>query len=259
MFVITKKDIAFYSIMSLTILLAIFAPITFINHEINTVTSQDLQEKIKIVVDAGHGEPDGGAVSANGIKESDLNLQIAQKLKTKLEQSNIEVVMTRESANNIAPASEQQNKIRQIKSSDLNNRVKIANESGAIILVSIHMNKFEDSKYRGWQTFYSKDSEEGKKLAESIQNSIGEVVQIENKRTALKIEGIKIIDKSKIPAVIVECGFLSNPEECKLLQDETYQEKMAEGTCSGGRSYDGFLGWSDTCAPRIRKLYRSKG
>ena len=164
-------------------------------------------------------------------------MQIAQKLKTKLEEIGVEVIMTREDANNIAPASEQQNKIRQIKTSDLNNRVKIANESGGIILVSIHMNKFEDSKYRGWQTFYSKNSEEGKKLAESIQASIGEVIDIENKRTALKIEGIKIIDKSVIPAVIVECGFLSNSEECSLLQDENYQEKMAEGIKIGIQKY----------------------
>ena len=120
MFVITKKDIIFYSIISLTILLAIFTPITFTNHQvnsnlINTVTSTNLQEKIKVVIDAGHGEPDGGAVSSDGIKESDLNLQIAQKLKTKLEEADIEVIMTREDANNIATENEQQAKIRQIK------------------------------------------------------------------------------------------------------------------------------------------------
>lgn len=242
MFVITKKDIIFYSIMFFTTLLAIFTPMIFINNstnnkQLNTVTSNNIKENLKVVVDAGHGEPDGGAVSADGIKESYLNLQIAQKLKIKLEEQNIKVIMTREDENNIAPASEQQNKIRQIKTSDLNNRVKIANDSGAQILVSIHMNKFEDSKYRGWQTFYSKDSEQGKKLAESIQASIGEIVQIENKRTALKIEGIKIIDKSKIPAVIVECGFLSNTEECKKLQDESYQEKIAEGIKNGIEKY----------------------
>lgn len=242
MYVITRRDIMFYSIIFSTILLAIFTPLSFKNYQINNkkldaVTSINLQEKIKIVVDAGHGEPDGGAVSTSGVKESELNLQIAQKLKNKLEELNIEVIMTREDENNIALASEQQNKIRQIKTSDLNNRVKIANESGAILLVSIHMNKFEDSKYRGWQTFYSKASEEGKKLAEMIQSSIGESIQIENKREALKIDGIKIIDKSKIPAVIVECGFLSNPEECKLLQEELYQEKMVEGIKNGIQKY----------------------
>lgn len=238
MYVVTKKDIMFYSIMISIILFVIFTPINFINdNALNNATSTNLERKIKVVIDAGHGEPDGGAVSNDGIKESDLNLQIAQKVKYKLEKENIEVIMTRNDSNNIAPKSEQQNKIRQIKTSDLNNRVKIANESGAILLVSIHMNKFEDSKYRGWQTFYSKNSEEGKKLAESIQSSIGEIIQLENKRTALKIEGIKIVDKSKIPAVIVECGFLSNLEECKLLQSEEYQEKLAEGIKIGIQKY----------------------
>lgn len=228
--------------MIIAVFCTVLTPIKLISNKadtqvLSTITSTSLQEKIKVVIDAGHGEPDGGAVSADGVKESDLNLQIAQKLKTKLEEANIEVIMTRKDTNNIAPASEQQNKIRQIKTSDLNNRVKIANESGAVILVSIHMNKFENSKYYGWQTFYSKASEEGKKLAELIQASIGEIIQIENKRTALKIEGIKIIDKSTIPAVIVECGFLSNPEECKLLQDETYQTKLAEGIKIGIQNY----------------------
>ena len=171
--------------------------------------------------------------SKDGIKESELNLQIAKKLASKLKESNFEVLMTREDENNIASESMQNKKIREIKTNDLNNRVKIANESGASILVSIHMNKFEDSKYRGWQTFYSKNSEEGKKLAENIQSSISECIEYDNKRTALKIEGIKIIDKSTIPAVIVECGFLSNEEECRLLQEEMYQDKLAEGIKNG--------------------------
>lgn len=242
MFVITRKDIIFYSILFMIILFVFLTPISYKNNpintkKVNTVTSNDIETKIKVVIDAGHGDPDGGAISEDGIKESDLNLQIAQKLKRKLEEENIEVIMTRENSNNIASLSEQQKTIRQIKTSDLNNRVKIANESGASILVSIHMNKFEDSKYRGWQTFYSKESEEGKKLAENIQTSISEVIEFENKRTPLKIEGIKIIDKSKIPAVIVECGFLSNSEECNLLKDENYQEKMAEGIKNGIQKY----------------------
>ena len=242
MFVITKKDIIFYSIVCMLLSLVIFTPINFKStqsniNEINIVTANNIETKIKVVIDAGHGEPDGGAVSKDGIKESELNLQIAQKLKAKLEELNIEVIMTRENSNNISNLEETQKTIREIKTTDLNNRVKIANESGASMLVSIHMNKFEDSKYRGWQTFYSKSSEEGKKLAENIQESIGEVIQSDNKRKALKIEGIKIIDKSQIPAVIVECGFLSNTEECNLLQDENYQEKMVEGIKIGIQKY----------------------
>ena len=238
MLVITKKDIIFFMVMAVSLSLAFFTPINFEKNNMSQTISNNL-EKIKVVIDAGHGEPDGGAVSSEGIKESDLNLQIASVLRDKLEEVDIDVVMTREDENNIASLTEESGTIRQLKTSDLNNRVKIANESGATILVSIHMNKFEDSKYRGWQTFYSKNSQNGKKLAECIQTSIGEVIQVENKRTALKIEGIKIIDKSKIPAVIVECGFLSNSDECKLLQDEKYQEKLAEGIKKGILKYIG--------------------
>lgn len=233
MFVVTKKDIIFYGIMMSLILFTIFIPTVSMTQKVIGVNTNTITENITIVIDAGHGEPDGGAVSKDGVKESELNLQIAEKLASKLKENNFDVVMTREDENNIASESVQNKKIREIKTDDLNNRVKIANESGASILVSIHMNKFEDSKYRGWQTFYSKNSEEGKKLAELIQESIGECVEYENKRTALKIEGIKIIDKSTIPAVIVECGFLSNEDECKLLQDDSYQEKLAEGIKNG--------------------------
>lgn len=244
MFVITKKDILFYLLTLLCFSCVLAMPLHLKENATtqtvseNLSNSNDLKNEIKIIIDAGHGEPDGGAVSENGVKESELNLQIAQKLKSKLEEiENVIVIMTRDDENNIATETGEEMTIKQLKTSDLNNRVKIANESGAQIMVSIHMNKFENSKYRGWQTFYSKTSDEGKKLAEYIQSSIGEIIDIENKRVALKIEGIKIIDKTQIPTVIVECGFLSNIEECKLLQDETYQEKMAEGIKIGIQKY----------------------
>lgn len=192
-----------------------------------------------IVVDAGHGLPDGGATD-NGIVESDLNLQIAKKLEVSLIDAGFEVIMTREDENNIADG-DAQNSIAKTKNSDLNNRVKIINESNACIGISIHLNKYSSSKYWGWQTFYSENSEEGKRLAVSIQSAIGECVNRENSRTALKIDGIKIIDKTNIPVVIVECGFISNVEEARLLQDEEYQEKLVEGICLG---VERFLGAS---------------
>ena len=144
--------------------------------------------------------------------------------------------MTREDERNIADV-DKQNKIREMKVSDINNRIKIANGSDADFLISIHMNKYSGPACKGWQTFYNKNSENGKKLAEAIQNGIKEVLKTDNKRTALKIENIKLIEKSKIPTVIVECGFISNPEEKVLLQSEEYQEKIAEGIVKGVRKY----------------------
>lgn len=184
-----------------------------------------------IVVDAGHGLPDGGATD-NGIVESDLNLQIAKKLEASLVDAGFEVIMTREDENNIADG-DAQNSIAKTKRSDLANRVEIINESNACIGISIHLNKYSSPKYWGWQTFYSESSSEGKRLAQLIQAGIGDCINRENSRSALKIEGIKIIDKTSIPVVIVECGFISNEEEARLLQSEEYQAKLASGIVLG--------------------------
>lgn len=177
-----------------------------------------------IVLDAGHGLPDGGA-TANGIVESDLNLEIALKLEEELNNLGYEVIMTREDENNIASL-DKQGSISQIKNSDLSNRVNIINESNADFCISIHLNKYSAEKYWGWQTFYSKDSEEGKNLATNIQKEIGNYIDKQNKREPLTISNIKIVDKTHIPVVIVECGFISNVEEARLLQDNEYQDKL---------------------------------
>lgn len=231
-FISFKKVIASFSVL----LIAFLASIIGFNENNLIETSGEIKTK-RIIIDAGHGLPDGGAVAANGIEESSLNLQIALKLQEELENSGYDVIMTRETENNIAD-SDKQNSIREIKTSDLNNRVKIANESNADFMISIHMNKYSESKYWGWQTFYSKNSKEGEKLAELIQKGISNnIKERENKRTPLSIEGIKIVDKTSIPVVIVECGFLSNAEDLKLLQTEEYQDKMVEGIMEGIMEY----------------------
>lgn len=191
----------------------------------------------KIVVDAGHGAPDGGAVSSDGVEEAGLNLEIAEKLRDALEDEGFLVIMTREDENNIADTDKQKS-IREMKSSDLTNRVNIANNSGADIMISIHMNKFEGGSSWGWQTFYSKNSDEGKRLATLVQTSIQKSIDDRvNKRVALSIEGIKIVDKTNIPVIIVECGFLSNVEDLKLLQTEEYQNKIAIGIVDGVKEF----------------------
>lgn len=121
--------------------------------------------------------------------------------------------------------------------SDIKNRVKIGNSSSANIFVSIHLNKIEQSQYYGWQTFFKSNNEESKKLAQSIQNGLNNSIQKENKRESLKITGKYIIEHVEIPTTIVECGFLSNPEEEKQLQDEEYQSKLAWGIYTGIMDY----------------------
>lgn len=231
-FISFKKVIASFSVLLIAFLVSIIG----FNENNLIETSGEIKTK-RIIIDAGHGLPDGGAVAANGIEESSLNLQIALKLQEELENSGYDVIMTRKTENNIAD-SDKQNSIREIKTSDLNNRVKIANESNADFMISIHMNKYNESKYWGWQTFYSKNSKEGEKLAELIQKGISNnIKERENKRTPLSIEGIKIVDKTSIPVVIVECGFLSNAEDLKFLQTEEYQDKMVEGIMEGIMEY----------------------
>ena len=188
-----------------------------------------------IIIDAGHGGEDGGAVSSNGVSEAQINLNIALKLQNLLEQSGATVVLTRSDENAIYDIDKKT--LRQKKNSDLKNRVKIGNTSSADIFVSIHLNKIDQSQYYGWQTFYKNGNEQGKKLATCIQNNLNEAIQKENKRTPLKISDVYIIKNVEIPTTIVECGFLSNPEEEKQLQTDEYQNKLAWGIYNGIMDY----------------------
>lgn len=205
-----------------------------INNQKTILTSSEIFEpNYIIVIDAGHGEPDGGAVSASGIRESTLNLQVAKLLEEELIDLGYEVIMTRNDENNIADSDLQNSTIRNIKVSDINNRIRITNTSNADMLISIHMNNFSSEKYYGWQTFYKKNSSYSKILAQNIQKGISNNIERENKRTELPIENIKLIDKSEIPAVIVECGFLSNLEDVRLLQTEEYRQQIVDGIVDG--------------------------
>lgn len=200
--------------------------------EENTVQTVSLPVSGKtVVVDAGHGIPDEGAESSNGTTEAETNLAIALKLQNLLEQSGCTVVLTRSDENGIYDIDSKT--LKEKKISDIHNRVKIGNESSADIFVSIHLNKISEQQYDGWQTFYNEDSEEGKRLALSIQNSLNDAIQKENNREAKSIENIYIINHVEIPISIVECGFLSNPEEEKNLLDDNYQNRLAWGIYNG--------------------------
>ena len=188
-----------------------------------------------IIVDAGHGTPDEGAESSNGTTEAELNLKIALKLQNLLEQSGSTVILTRSDENSIYDVGS--DSIRDKKISDIHNRVKIGNESSADIFVSIHMNKIEQQQYSGWQTFYNKANENSKILATSIQSNLNDAMQKENNRTPAQLNTVYIMKHVEIPITIVECGFLSNPEEESLLQTEEYQNKLAWGIYNGITDY----------------------
>ena len=184
-----------------------------------------------VVIDAGHGVPDEGAQSSNGTTEAQTNLKIALKLQNLLEQSGATVILTRSDENAIYDIDK--TTLREKKISDIHNRVKIGNESSADIFVSIHLNKIPQQQYYGWQTFYKENDEKSIKLAKSIQTNLNDAIQKENKRVSMKLNTVYIMKHVEIPITIVECGFLSNPEEEKQLLEDDYQNKLAWGIYNG--------------------------
>lgn len=228
MILLRKKRI---TLIVLSVFLSILV-FTLVNDRKELVPTVSLPISGKtIVIDAGHGKPDEGAQSSTGTTEAATNLKIALKLQNLLEQSGTTVILTRSDENAIYDIDAKT--LKQKKISDIHNRVKIGNESSADLFVSIHLNKIPQQQYDGWQTFYKQGSEEGKKLAVSIQNNLNEAIQKENNRVAKIIDNIYIIKHVEIPITIVECGFLSNPtEEKKLLEDE-YQNRLAWGIYNG--------------------------
>lgn len=181
----------------------------------------------RIVIDAGHGEPDGGAQGKLGTREAQINLQIAEKLRTLLEEDGYEVIMTR--------ATEEQ--LLGSKNADMAERRRVIQESNQVLTVSIHQNFYEgDSSVSGPQVFYAPGSAEGERLAAVIQQELNRQLAPEKPRT--EHEGNYYIVKSgEAPSVIVECGFLSNEQEEVLLTRSQYQVKLAKAIFAGVEQY----------------------
>ncbi len=228
-----KRIIFVSSFICITVLM--YGIIVNINGEVVQTNSTPITNKV-IVIDAGHGLPDEGAQGFNGTTEQAINLAISLKLQKLIEQSGAKVYLTRSDENGIY--STDSVGIKNKKVSDAKNRVEIGNNNEADIFISIHLNKFPaSSKYKGWQTFYQKSNEDSKKLAEIIQINLNKNISIDNDRKALPINGIYIMDNLKVPSVIVECGFLSNPEETENLKTEQYQNKLVWGIYLGIQEY----------------------
>ena len=184
---------------------------------------------------AGHGIPDEGAESSSGTTEAQINLKITLKVQQLLEQSGCTVILTRSDENGIYSLDAKT--LREKKVSDIKNRVKIGNNSSADIFVSIHLNKIPQNQYYGWQCFYQSQSEQSQILAKTLQSSLNDTIQKENKRVAMKLENVYIVKHVEIPLSIVECGFLSNEEEEKQLLDDSYQDRLAWGIYNGMVNY----------------------
>lgn len=182
--------------------------------------------KQTVIVDAGHGGDDGGAIGIDGTVEKDINLDIALKLEKLLKFYGFDVIMTR--TEDIMTCDDGLDSLRKRKVSDIHNRFDVLEKNPDAVFISIHQNKFEDNSQHGTQVFYSGNNDESKLLAESIQNSIVSVLQPDNSRVVKKSgSGIYLLYHAKLPAVLVECGFISNPTEVKKLNDENYRMKIA--------------------------------
>lgn len=232
MIIFNRKKIVFLlSCMIISVLV-----FNFTNRELQTVPTSSLPISNHVVIlDAGHGLPDGGAVAEDGTYESNINLSIVEKLQKLLESSSCTVILTRSDENGIYEMDA--DTIRKKKISDMKNRVEIGNHSDAEIFVSIHLNKIPSTKYSGWQTFYKNENENSLKLANSIQENLNYAIQKENKRVPEKVPNIYLAKNLEIPFTIVECGFLSNSTECDLLKTDNYQEILAWGIYTGIMDY----------------------
>lgn len=192
-----------------------------------------------ILIDPGHGGIDGGAKSQSGCDEKNINLQISLKLKDLLENQGYKVYLTR--ATDVGLYSEGKT-VKEKKREDLEKRVKMKTETNCDVFISIHQNKFSQTKYKGAQVWYSsldKENNKSRILAESLQQTLKEEIDQKNNRVAKPAcDQYKILrDKYEGASVIVECGFLSNEEEAKLLQDEGYQEKLSNAILHGLDNY----------------------
>lgn len=191
-------------------------------------SSQSKAENV-VVIDAGHGGEDGGAVSVSGLRESDFNLEISLRLNDFLHFLGIETKMIR--TEDVSVSTEGQT-VAQRKVSDIRNRVKTVEQTDPALLVSIHQNFFSQSQYRGAQIFYA-DTQGSAELAESMQRIIAEQVDPSNHRQTKAAQDIYLMEHVSCTAVLVECGFLSNYDEEQLLRTAEYQKKLtvAVGCC----------------------------
>lgn len=185
-----------------------------------------------IVVDAGHGGDDPGKIGVNGALEKDINLIIAHKLRELLESQGYEVVMTRSTGDGLY-----QPGTKNMKVEDMQKRCEIVSEAMPVFTVSIHQNSYPEEYVKGAQVFYYGQSKEGEALAKKIQGSLIEHLDPENHRVEKANESYYLLKKTPTPTVIVECGFLSNYEEAKLLGTEEYQDKVAWAIMMGITQY----------------------
>lgn len=216
------KTVVFLTFTSFVIILLSVSG-CIIDKDTVTETALYTKERQTVIIDPGHGGEDGGA-EANGVIEKDINLSVSLYISDFLDLSCYPVALTRIDDRMLYKSGEENHK----KRYDLLNRVEFAESYDNALFVSVHQNKFEIPKYKGLQVYYSPNNADSLRLAECIQFNSKNYLDLKNKREVKQADfRIKVLDMLKMPAVLIECGFLSNPEEAALLASEDYQKKMA--------------------------------
>ncbi len=223
----TKIKVKIFLVLTLFVIFSmLIAGSGYLFNKIAVDATADESSFKTVIVDAGHGSPDGGTSASDGTLEKDLNLEIAVELNKILQSMGIETVMTR--TDDFSIHDEGAETIRQKKISDIKNRLSIINNTDNAIFVSIHQNHYSSSKYNGTQVFYSKNNSLSKTLADCIRLSVITYLQPDNTREIKQCgTEIYLLYHAQAPAVMVECGFLSNYDDTEKLKDKNYQRRLA--------------------------------
>ena len=213
-------------LLTLFLIICLGISVYQINNSASVFTMAKVSPKRVIIIDAGHGGFDGGAIAHDGTVEKDINLNISLILTEFLKSAGYEVITTR--STDTGTDDNSSDSISKRKTSDLRNRLNIMNNNPDAIFVSVHLNKFTSSTANGAQVFYSKNNTLSASLGQSIQSEFKKLLQPNNDRVIkMGTSSTYLLHKANIPAVIVECGFLSNLEELKKLKDPDYQSQIA--------------------------------
>ena len=223
-----KKGLSIIKVVALILLIMVISNIfsdIYVSSDEYKETLSEITEKATVIIDAGHGGEDCGAIGVTGIYEKDLNLSIAAELGNILSENGFAVVHTR--TKDALLYTEEENIYGMRKISDLKNRCKIGAEYQNAIYISIHMNSFKRADCAGLQVYYSKNNDSSSVLATCIQQNVKSKLQPENSRQTKVGKGIYLLENLSNPAILIECGFLTNPEECEKLSKKEYQKQLS--------------------------------
>jgi N-acetylmuramoyl-L-alanine amidase len=216
----------FNKIKGVTIVFSICAIFVFLVSQIHYYADVKGSAKVdaRFIIDAGHGIPDGGAVGLDGTTEQQLNLAVSRALSEQLKLEKIPHILTRNDENSVYTEGKS---IHEKKVSDIRTRVELAQKNEQAAIISIHMNTYPNESVCGIQVFYRDGDEHSKNIANELQQAFNTQIQPENKKMIKPIpNGIYLFSHIKNPAVLIECGFISNPNDLEALKSEEYQKTL---------------------------------